>query len=131
MEQFSGCFTCQIISPDHPPCHNICGNISGSGCLDLHRTYECTKLHYKIGWMDWKKSFLWPKDISRCYFCGFPATTVNFGHRGDKRYPGICQFSDTAVVAAWHVLHNPQLFEKLQKELDFVPGVDTKSSFTI
>jgi hypothetical protein len=33
------------------------------------------------------------------------------------------------VVAAWHILHTPRLFEKLQKELGFVPGKDAKATF--
>lgn len=131
MEWFSGCFTCRIISPDHSPCHSQCGNSSSSGCsVQKHVPYSCTELHHKNGWMDWKKTFKWPTEFRRCFFCGFPTAIVQ-GHdkRGDL--PGICQFSDTALVAAWHVLHSPQLFKKLQTELGFVPGVDAKSSFAV
>jgi hypothetical protein len=131
MERFSGCFTCRIESLDHRPCHNKCGNSGVSGCLDSpHRPYECTKLSYKVGWISWKKQgFLWPRDISRCYFCGLPNNVVDLTHKVDGKYPGICQFSDTAVTAAWHVLNSPQLFERLQKEMGFTPGVDAKASF--
>jgi len=130
MERFSGCFTCRIVSPDHRPCHDQCGNGGSSGCsVRKHLPYTCTELHYNRGWMDWKKAFLWPGDISRCYFCGFPNLVVQ-GHRKEG-LPGICQFSDTAVVAAWHVLHSPPLFKQLQKEMGFIPGIDAKSSFAV
>lgn len=131
MERFGGCFTCRIVSPDHDPCHSQCGNSGSSGCsVQKHTPYSCTKLHYKNGWMDWKKTFKWPTVLRRCFFCGFPAAIVQ-GHDRRSDLPGICQFSDTALVAAWHVLHSPQLFKKLQTELGFVPGVDAKSSFAV
>jgi len=130
MERFSGCFTCRIVSPGHDSCHDQCSNSGTSGCsVKKHLPYTCTELHYSRGWMDWKKSFSWPTDASRCYFCGFPNLVVQ-GHKREG-LPGICKFSDTAVVAAWHVLHSPKLFKKLQKELGFIPGVDAKSSFAI
>ena len=132
MERFSGCFVCRIQSEDHRPCHDQCGNSGISGCsVSPHRAYECTRFHYKTGWMDWKKcSFSWPRDVSRCFFCSFPNTVVDYSHKsGATKYPGICRFSDTAVAAAWHILHSPQLFGKLQKELGFVPGIDIKASF--
>ena len=133
MERFSGCFTCRINLPDHHPCHSQCGNTGKSGCsVRNHRVYECTGFSYRTGWMDWKKhSFSWPTDVGRCYFCGFPHIVVDRSHKGEKGidHPGICRFSDTAVAAAWHVLHTPQLFGKLQKDLGFVPGADSKASF--
>lgn len=132
MERFSGCFVCRITSHDHGPCHDVCSTSGSSGCtVDRHRPYECARLHYSIGWMDWKKNFFtWPKDVSRCHFCGFPNVVVTFAHKTTRgNYPGVCRFSDTAVTAAWHILHTPQLFEKLRKELGFVPGVDVKATF--
>lgn len=130
MERFAGCFVCRIKSDDHDPCHSKCGSSGASGCtVDRHRAYDCTCYDYKMGWMEWKKGFRWPRDVSRCYFCGFSSATVPYSHKESGRYPGICRFSDTAVVAAWHVLHSPDLFKKLQKELGFVPGVDLKATF--
>lgn len=132
MERFSGCFACRIKSDDHAPCHSICGNSGMSGCSEQnHRIYECTKFTYKNGWMDWKRqSFSWPTDVKRCYFCGFPDSAAGFSHKSkDKQRPGICQFSDSAIAAAWHILHSPKLFSKLQEELGFVPRGDAKASF--
>ena len=131
MDQYSGCFTCRISSPDHSPCHHTCGNSSSSGCrVTPHNIYECTDFKYKMGWIDWKKTFSWPKDAKRCFYCGLPFSAAPFGHREGK-FPGRCQYSDSALAAAWHVLHSPQLFKKLQKELGFVPGVDPKASFGV
>ena len=132
MERFGGCFVCRIASDDHSPCHDECGNSGASGCmLRPHRPYTCVRYSHRNGWMDWKKGFLWPSDVSRCYFCGFPSTVVSRDHRGtdSTKYPGICRYSDTAVVAAWHILHTPDLFDKLRRELGFVPGVDPRASF--
>jgi hypothetical protein len=132
MERHAGCFACRIQSETHSPCHNECGDSGASGCcVEEHIPYECTRFTYKRGWMDWKKRhFSWPGDVKRCHFCGFPGTIAVYGHRrAECKCPGICRYSDSAVVAAWHVLHTPQLFEKLQNELDFVPGADVKASF--
>jgi len=132
MERFSGCFVCRISSGDHRACHEECGNSGRSGCtVNRHRVFDCSSFPYKNGWMDWKKTFRWPKDVRRCYYCGFPDAVVGFSHRttDNKENPGICRFSDTAVSAAWHILNTPELFRKLRKELGFAPGADSKSSF--
>lgn len=132
MERFSGCFSCRINSDDHGPCHEECGNSGISGCsIHSHRPFECTNFSYKRGWIDWKRqSFSWPRDVKRCFFCGFPSHTVDYAHKGTPgEFPGICRYSDTALTAAWHVVNSPQLFEKLQKDFGFVPGQDVKGSF--
>jgi Helicase conserved C-terminal domain len=134
MERFSGCFACRIKHPDHGPCHAECGSGGVSGCgVAAHIPYRCTDFEYKNGWIDWRKKFNWPKDGWRCYFCGLPGSAVGPDHRVEDRrprkYPGKCKYSDTAVVAAWHVLHSSQLFEQLQKDLGFVAGEDAASSF--
>lgn len=132
MQRFSGCFTCRIKSNNHRPCHEKCGNTGASGCSDTpHLPYTCTTFSYKNGWIDWRKASLqWPKDIYRCHFCGLPSNVAGNAHdEKDGKYPGKCQFSDAAVTAAWHILHSPELFEKLQRELGFTPGVDVKASF--
>ena len=134
MEKFSGCFTCRIESPDHQPCHYDCGSSGISGCSTTpHRIYTCTSLSHHSGWIDWKKAyFLWPKDVGRCYFCGFPHSVLDQDHKTNPNtFPGLCRFSDTAIAAAWHVMHTPHLFTRLQRELDFVPGVDSKSTFAL
>lgn len=131
MTRYAGCFVCRIQHDDHSPCHDVCGNSGASGCMvDKHRAYGCTAYTYKIGWMDWKKTFAWPKDVSRCYFCGFPNSVLPSAHRNDdSRYPGKCQFSDTAVVTAWHILHSPELLEGLKAELGFVPQANERADF--
>lgn len=134
MERYGGCFSCRIISGSHAPCHEECGRSKVSGCsVTSHRVFDCTELSYKIGWMDWKKErFTWPKGSKRCYFCGLPCTVTGPKHKNENnRYPGKCQFSDTALAAAWHVLHNEPLFNKLQLDLGFTPsaGKDVQESF--
>lgn len=136
MERYGGCFSCRIQSDNHIPCHDKCGRSGVSGCsINPHRIFECTNFSYKNGWIDWKKRhFNWPKDVKRCYFCGLPGSISGPGHRNENgRYPGICQFSDTAIAAAWHTLHDQPLFEKLQRELGFNPGegVDIQASFAV
>lgn len=132
MERFSGCFVCRIGTDDHTPCHPECGSSGVSGCsITPHRVYSCSDFKYKNGWMDWKKkSIAWPKDVTRCYFCGFPASVAGYDHKSDNnKYPGICRFSDTAIAAAWHILNTPQLLSKLKKDLGFVPKGDEKIAF--
>ena len=134
MERFSGCFVCRIGHDDHRPCHDKCGSSRASGCeIARHLPFKCGDFPHKIGWIDWKKNyFAWPSDVSRCYFCGFPNAVVGYVHQTKNgNYPGVCQFSDTAVTAAWHILHSPPLFIKLQEELGFVPGADQKATFAV
>ena len=131
MERFAGCFVCRIKSDDHGPCHTKCESSGVSGCLiTKHRVFSCSGQSSSEGWMEWKRGFPWPTDVSRCYFCGFPNSVVTFGHKGKPSgsYPGICRFSDTAVAAAWHILHSPALFDKLRRELGF-SGAATEGAF--
>ena len=131
MERYSGCFTCRLKSNDHNPCHTACGNSGVSGCrVTAHLPYSCTNFHYNRGWIDWKKTFKWPRDVVRCHFCGFPDTVVPYSHKKGG-YPGICRYSDTALVASWHILHTPLLFAKLREELNFVPGTDIQATFGV
>jgi hypothetical protein len=129
MERFAGCFVCRIRSADHSPCHDDCGNSGVSGCKDRHVVYTCFNCDHSTGWMEWKKTFIWPGGVRRCYFCGLPNGVVPFSHRAPDAYPGICKFSDTAVAAAWHVLHTPALLGKLKTELGFVPRGNTRAAF--
>ena len=130
MADLAGCFVCRIKSNGQDPCHSECAGSRASGCkVRKHVPYSCTEYTYKIGWMNWKKTFPWPHDVSRCHFCGFPYSVVGFDHQKKGRFPGICQFSDTARVAAWHVLHSRELLEKLQNDLGFVLNGPKDSAF--
>jgi hypothetical protein len=133
MEKYAGCFACRIANNDHAPCHLECGLSDASGCSEGHHIpFTCTQFTYKIGWMDWKKNIKWPADAPRCYFCGLPESAAPRSHKVKGHpHPGICQFSDSAIAAAWHILHTPQLFEKLQKELGYVPEGDVKVGFAV
>ena len=131
MERFGGCFACRIASDGYLPCHKKCGSSGSSGCsLKPHKPFECTGFTYRLGWIDWRKNHIkWPKDVARCFFCGLPHPVADFEHQETGTYPGKCRFSDTAIVAAWHVLHTPSLFENLQVDTGFIPGPDPAASF--
>jgi len=128
MDRYSGCFVCRIRSPDHQPCHGVCGGNGVSGCtVNHHVPFSCSNFSHKIGWINWKnRCFVWPKDATRCYFCGFPNGVVTYAHKSQNgNYPGKCKYSDTALIAAWHVLKTPHLFQQVSVELGFDPGADS------
>ena len=128
LERFGGCFACRLKSDDHEPCHDKCGNSGQTSCLvDPHRIFKCTRFHHNVGWIDWKKTFRWPKDVSRCYFCGLPGSAVGL----HSKLGGGCRLGDSALAAAWHVMNTPHLFERLQKELGFTPGNNPAADFAI
>ena len=130
MIERAGCFGCRIGSDSHTPCHDVCGNSGMSGCMvDEHMPYSCKNYPYNTDWIDWKKSFDWPVDTPRCHFCGFPISVLPLSHQEGDALPGICQFSDTALVAAWHVLHSPGLLEKLQNDFGFVLNEPNEPAF--
>lgn len=132
MDRFGGCFSCRIRSDGHVPCHTDCGSSGISGCsVNEHRLFSCCpSFPHNTGWMDWRVThIIWPKNSRRCWFCAIPLSVVGPGHCSERGIPGKCRFSDTAVGAAWHVLHTPDLFRRLQDEMGFTPGADTKASF--
>lgn len=133
LERFGGCFACRIKSPDNSPCHPKCGSSGTSGCSvspGTHTIFLCTPGKHRMGWIDWrKKDFQWPKDVSRCHFCGLPNNVAGHHRQGDVPYPGKCRYSDSAMTAAWHVLNTPDLFERLRTDLNFALGEDTKAEF--
>ena len=129
MDRFGGCFTCRIRLDGHVACHDSCGKSGFSGCSTKpHVVFTCTEFSHKIGWIDWKIRYLkWPADGGRCYFCGLP--NIVAGSHKDSYYPGKCRYSDSALAAAWHVLHTPQLFEKIQRDMGFTPGANAEADF--
>ena len=132
MERFGGCFVCRIRNRDHSTCHDACGNKGASGCWENgHTAYVCTSFSYKMGWMDWKKRFSWPPLPSRCYYCGLPNSVTGPNHKSRNEWPGVCRFSDTAVTAAWHILHTPRVLDDLKTELGFQPEGNINQSFAV
>lgn len=131
MELFGGCFVCRIRSSNHDACHDTCGGSGASGCKEnRHIPYRCSSFEYKTGWIDWKKAHIkWPKDQSRCYFCGLPNSVTGASHKDG--WPGKCKFSDTAITAAWHILNTPPLIKDLKVELGFQPEGDVNTSFAL
>jgi len=132
MERYGGCFACRIASDEHLPCHQECGSSGFSGCsLNRHQPFTCTKFKHRMGWIDWRKNHIkWPKDTGRCHFCGLPHAVADRSHKPNgTTYPGMCWFSDAAIVAAWHILNTPDLFENLQMDMSFVPGSDPPAEF--
>lgn len=127
----SGCFACRIVSLGHGPCHDSCGMNGISTCSTVpHVPFSCTTLTYKIGWIEWKREFVVSPDVKRCYFCWLPLGILTPGHhRGEMPGNAKCRYSDSAIVAAWHILHTPVLLQGVQEELGFVPGPDLHRSF--
>ena len=131
ISKHSGCFACRIISVDHGPCHDSCGRGEISACSEApHVPFSCTSLTYKIGWIEWKSAFVFPGDIKRCFFCWLPMGILTPGlHRGDLPIRTKCRYGDSSIVAAWHILHTPDLLQGVQEELGFAPGPDLHRSF--
>ena len=133
MDQFGGCFTCQIKYNNDRPCHPQCGNSGFSSCsVSLHQSYSCTNFHHKVGRIDWKKQhFCWPTNTGRYHFCRLPNNTAGYHSNWDSTYPGKHWFSDSALAAVWHVLNTPHIFKLLQNDLGFTPRADVNIDFAI
>lgn len=124
ISKLSGCFTCRIYDPKHKPCHDPCANSGATSCSkSSHKPFSCTPFPHKTGWMEFRKSLPWKKDVYRCYFCGLPNSVVSNGeHRSDVPNGSKCRYSDSALTACWHVLKTPHLLEGVKRELGFNPG---------
>lgn len=138
MERFGGCYACRLGSEGYSPCHEVCGRSESSGCsVNPHAIFACTSFEHNYGWIDWKQSFNWPEDVSRCHFCGLPSSVTGGNHANPSNtFPGRCQFSDTAVAAAWHVLNTEDLFNDFKLEFEvpsaaMAPGKDGRAKFAV
>jgi hypothetical protein len=130
LEKMGGCFACRISSTSHNPCHSKCGLSSKTTCSKKpHLPFKCNNSASGMRWIDWKKrNFTWPTGVSRCHFCSLPNAVA--GYHSNPNGKG-CKFSDSAVVAAWHIFQTPHLFEQLRKDFGFSPGQDPEVDYAV
>jgi len=133
ISKYSGCFACRIVTPDHGPCHEDCGTSGMSSCAkDPHIPFSCTSLGHEFGWIQWRKQFIPPGDVRRCFFCWLPDDILVTGqHKAELPSNTKCRYADSMVVAAWHILNMPDLLGAVGQELGFIPGPDLPGSFAI
>lgn len=131
ISRFSGCFSCRIVDPTHGPCHDSCSSKGVSACfISSHLPFSCGSLNHRLGWMQWKKDFVYPSDARRCYFCGLPESAFSIGeHKTNLPQKVRCRYSDAAMSAAWHVLNTPDLMGAVQRDFGFVPSSNPHHSF--
>lgn len=135
MKRLGGCFACRLQKVGHGPCHDSCGRSESSSCLvSPHRIFSCTQFSYSYGWIDWKKNIKWPRESAwRCYFCGLPSSVAGPEHIRSPSAGGSgkCQFSDTAVAAAWYVVNNRDLFDSFKSDFKVPPESSDPAEFAV
>jgi hypothetical protein len=134
ISKVSGCFTCRIVHPKHQACHDQCAKSGATSCAVFnHLPFSCTSLPHKIGWIEFRRSLPWKKDVFRCYFCGLPSSVTSTGeHKHNVPNGNKCLYCDSTLAAAWHVLKTPDLLEAVKCDLGFNPdpNADLERSFS-